>query len=294
MLKSRRCFPSSEKFRDEFLKSLTPGIISRNNFINWTLIDAKIGKYSKFFDFFRQLPINDKYKFTEELSGSFCSFDKPFELVKVCFELLGHTDNKKFVSNIDNINFKNYSSRISIDDATYIAEILYDLGIAKTINTEIRDYFLGVQIGLESNRRKNVGGKVFNELIKIKLEKMIPQFKDKGLPVLLKEEERIFYSDKKTSKKVDFCFQCDNRTVGIEVNFYTVSGSKPTEIKRSYGLVNSELARIGAELVWITDGIGYEDMKNSLKESFDIHKNTYNYQMMCSHLLDDVIDYFVH
>ena len=294
MLKSRRIFSSSEEFRDEFLKSLIPGIISRNNFISWNLIKTKIDQYRKFFSFFKELPIDDKDKFAEELSGSFCSFDKPFELIRVCFEILGHTDNKKFVSKVDNIKFNNYSSIISINEARYIAEVLYDLGITKVIDTEIKDYFLGIQVGLETNRRKNVGGSAYNSFIKTELEKMIPQFRDKGLPILLKEEEKIFYSDGITSKKVDFCFLCKNKKIGIEVNFYTVSGSKPTEIKRSYGLVNSELAKVGAELAWITDGIGYEDMKNSLKESFDIHKNIYNYQMMSNHFADDVICCFGH
>lgn len=70
------------------------------------------------------------------------------------------------------------------------------------------------------------------------------------------------------------------KTLGIEVNFYTAAGSKPTEIKRSYGHVDKELEKVDTALVWITDGVGYKEMKKSLKEAVDIHKNTYNLNMM--------------
>jgi hypothetical protein len=51
------------------------------------------------------------------------------------------------------------------------------------------------------------------------------------------------------------------------------------------------LAKVGCELVWITDGVGYEDMKKSLEEAFDIHKNTYNFKMIEEDLEKDILDF---
>lgn len=208
-----------------------------------------------------------------------------------CFEFLGHTDERKFVSKEDYLKFQDYEKGITTGDAKRVARLLFDLGLKNIVDVELRDYFLGVQVGLETNRRKNTGGDAFGTFVYQELKKIQAVLLRKDIQVELKDEFKIFYKDMKTSKKVDFCFLYKGKpAIGIEVNFYTVSGSKPTEIKRSYGQVNRELAQVGCELVWITDGVGYEDMKKSLKEAYDIHKNIYNFKMMEKELEKDIIE----
>lgn len=90
-------------------------------------------------------------------------------------------------------------------------------------------------------------------------------------------------------KQVDFVIDLfTNKRVAFEVNFYTVSGSKLTEIKRAYADLNRHLESLGVTLVWITDGIGYQEMKRSLKDAFAVHPNTYNYHMAATHLAKDL------
>ncbi|MFA5351667.1 MAG: DpnII family type II restriction endonuclease [Candidatus Gracilibacteria bacterium] len=292
MLLSRSKFKNSAEFKEGFLKTLMPGVISRKNFIQWDLIIQKTKKYKNLFEFISQLSGKNDAEFIKELSQSLQSADNPARFIKACFEFLGHTKNN-YVSDIDNLKIDNFSKTISEVDANKIAQLLLDLGLKRIVDTKLPDYFLGIQIGLETNRRKNTGGKAFVNFIKIELEKIVSSLKRKGINVVLKEEEKIFYTDRKTSKKVDFCFIfSDGRKIGVEVNFYTVSGSKPTEIKRSYGEVNRSLAKVDTELVWITDGIGYEDMKRSLQEAFEIHQNTYNSQMMKTCLEEDLVNFF--
>ncbi|MCL6481439.1 MAG: type II restriction endonuclease [Firmicutes bacterium] len=149
---------------------------------------------------------------------------------------------------------------------------------------------MGVQVGLESNRRKNVGGKMFNQWIRNLLESICAHL-DGDFEV--KPEMRIAYKNSSTGKKVDFAILHKNKVkLGVEVNFYTTLGSKPTEIKRAYQNVNRELAKVGVQLVWITDGAGYLKMRRSLKEAFKVHPNIYNYQLAVSYLKDDLLDYF--
>jgi len=52
------------------------------------------------------------------------------------------------------------------------------------------------------------------------------------------------------------------------------------------------LEKVKVALLWITDGAGYFDMKNSLKEARDIHPNTYNFKMMKEYLEQDILDFF--
>jgi type II restriction enzyme len=160
------------------------------------------------------------------------------------------------------------------------------------MDLEIDDYFMGVQVGLETHRRKNVGGRAFSIVVENKLLSLVKELNRKGFNVQLTKEEKVYFSDKKTSKTLDFCLHCNGKNIGIEVNFYTASGSKPTEIKRSYGHVNKELEKNGTTLVWITDGAGYYSMRKSLKEARDIHANTYNLKMMKRYFEEDIINFF--
>lgn len=292
ILKSRQNYASSEDFRDKFIETLTPGVIKRKDFIQWDTIFTKTKKYNLLFDFFRQIKAKTREEYISQISDSLMSADVAMDIINASFELLGHTG-KTYVSNEDYIDFKSFGD-IEKDEheMDYIATLLVDLGLCNILKLEIDDYFVGVQVGLETHRRKNVGGTAFSLIIYQELSQIVEKLKNKGYNIKLDKEESIFFSDKKTSKTLDFCLSYGGKILGIEVNFYTASGSKPTEIKRSYGHVNKELENVGAALVWITDGIGYKEMRKSLKEARDIHKNTYNFKMMRESFEEDIIDFF--
>jgi type II restriction enzyme len=89
---------------------------------------------------------------------------------------------------------------------------------------------------------------------------------------------------------VDFALTQNGRPkFGVEVNFYTVSGSKPTEIKRSYGDLARSLNQVGMDLIWITDGKGYRAMNRSLRDAYVIFPNIYNLRQAQRHLQPDLL-----
>jgi type II restriction enzyme len=292
ILKSRKQYKSSEDFRDKFLDTITPGVIRREDFIKWNMIFEKTKKYKIFFNFFKQIDSKNREQCINQLADALMSADIAMDFIDSAFELLGHTGTS-YVSDQDYIDFKSFSEFEKDEhQMLYIAKVLVDLGICNVLKLEIDDYFTGVQVGLETHRRKNIGGTAFSSVVNYELEKIVKKINSAGHNIILKKEQKIYYSDKTTSKTLDFYLQYKNKIIGIEVNFYTASGSKPTEIKRSYGHVNKELEKVNASLVWITDGIGYMQMKKSLKEAVDIHNNTYNFNMMKDFLEEDIIDFF--
>jgi hypothetical protein len=91
-------------------------------------------------------------------------------------------------------------------------------------------------------------------------------------------EAKIPYVGGLTAKKVDFAIlHKEKLRIGVEVNFFTIHGSKPSEIKRAYENVSRNLSGVHVDFVWITDGIGYLKMQRSLTEAFESHLNIYNY-----------------
>lgn len=287
---------ASEDFIKEFCDTLMPGVIPRANFIQWSTIEKKLEAYSDAVDFFAGIQGIKGPKLLQELSDCLQSADQPVEMLKCAFELLGHTGNE-FVSIEDFINVKRLAESIKTDGETAsmkAAQILYDLGLAKVLESEdLKSVFLGVQVGLETHRRKNVGGTAFNAMVENFLNQMVGELSHSGLNFKIKREHVIFFKDRKTSKRVDFGLISEGKPpVGIEVNFYTGTGSKPTEIKRSYSDVNRHLAEVGADLVWITDGNGYHRMRKSLREAFEAHPNTYNLAMATKYLKGDLLNKF--
>ena len=84
-------------------------------------------------------------------------------------------------------------------------------------------------------------------------------------------------NNNQATKRFDFIVKKDNCIYGIETNFYASSGSKLNETARSYKMIAEESKRIdGFKFIWFTDGLGWKDAKNNLKETFDNMDNIYN------------------
>jgi type II restriction enzyme len=290
MFKSRGISPAD--FIKEFFETLTPGVIPRSQFIDWRQITDKCKAYEDVLEYFQEVSRTDPKKLHAEIQGSLLSADNPLHIIKGGFELLGHTNNY-YVSDVDNLDFEASAAEISEGSektASQVANLLVDLGLRNVLlQKDAKSTFLGVQVGLESNRRKSVGGAVFNHWIQKLLESTCGLL---GAEYELAPELQIPYKDSRNRKKVDFgILHRGKARIGVEVNFYTTSGSKPSEIKRAYENVNRELNQVGVELVWITDGAGYLKMKKSLEEAFRIHRNTYNYEMAQRYLKEDIYEF---
>jgi len=294
---SRR-YATPDDFVDDFLATLTPGAIPRSEFIDWKSIHSKTLRNKQAFEFYEELSrrIQGHQDFALELADSLLSADEPYPILKAGFEILGHTPDS-FVSQEDDLEIRTLAERIRSGDesaARRASEILSDLGLAGLLLTSgPRDVFLGVQIGLQSHRRKNVGGKYFVNIVRSVLNEVCQRVSARLHTPLSLDEEGTIALTEGLSKQVDFILTPGaGPRVGVEVNFYTVAGSKPTEIKRSYGQLLRELRAVQVELIWITDGKGYKSMRRSLRDAYVIFHNVYNLQQARKYLADDLVSMF--
>jgi len=206
---------------------------------------------------------------------------------------LGHTSSE-FVTKEDDTTDEALAEKFVQRDeksSRYFAEILRDLGFTKILERNaLEDLLFGVQIGLETHRRKNIGGDAFKLEIHSQLLKVTKDLQDQGFSVSVQPETKIKCNNG-LSKTVDFALSFQGKPrFGVEVNFYTVTGSKPTEIKRSYGDVTRRLADAGVDLVWITDGKGYRSMNRSLRDAYVILPNIYNLKQTCRYFTTDLVE----
>ena len=156
---------------------------------------------------------------------------------------------------------------------------LFELMSDHLINSLV-DYVTGVEVGLDSNGRKNRGGHLMEDLVE-------NYIKDTGVEyykeMYLSEIEDKWHidlsslsNDGKAKKRFDYVVKTENMIYGIETNFYASSGSKLNETARSYKLLAQESEDVeGFTFVWITDGAGWQSARNNLRETFESTENIY-------------------
>lgn len=162
---------------------------------------------------------------------------------------------------------------------------LFDLLQNHIINNLV-DYVLGIEVGMDTNARKNRTGDVMEDLvesylIKAGLVKNKTYFKEMYKSEI-EEKFNIDLSaisnDDKTEKRFDFVFIGAFGTIyACECNFYSSNGSKLNETARSYKMLSQEANTIdGFTFVWFTDGIGWKSARGNLRETFEVMDTIYS------------------
>ncbi len=209
------------------------------------------------------------------------------EILKVIPILLAKRENEIYCQDYNGkfkYNFK--KQNYSIEQYCYFMREtgLFDL-LSNRIVKDLVDYVLGVEVGLDSNGRKNRGGHLMENLVEkyiqdagfIKGKTYFKEIKIKELEKITGLSLAALSNSGKTVKRFDYVLLKNDITYAIETNFYASSGSKLNETARSYKTLALESKDIDKfKFVWITDGFGWIDARNNLEETFDVLDDIYN------------------
>lgn len=154
------------------------------------------------------------------------------------------------------------------------------------------DYVIGVLVGLDSNGRKNRGGKAFELACEPIIRNVCSNY---GVEVITQKqfktlEKRGFRIDEDVAnRKADFILIKGNKCLNIEVNFYSGAGSKPEEIIDSYINRQADLLKNNIWFALITDGNCWRRAINQLQKGFRHLNFLMNYKMLKNGVLDEII-----
>lgn len=184
--------------------------------------------------------------------------------------------------------------------------MIFDL-LENHLISNIYDYVTGVEVGMDTNARKNRTGDAMEDLVESYIVKAgfvkgynyykeveSPTLKEKWNIDLEKILENIDDTTKNKNvkmakKRFDFVVENNNTLYLIETNFYATQGSKLNETARSYKMLNDELKMIkGIKFVWFTDGKGWNHAKGNLEETFNTMENMYNILDMKNDIMNKV------
>ena len=269
------------------------------NFNDWlSKFKASISNYTYYVDFKKIYEQANKYKVELNILNSLIGsknieseFQKIIikypETLEVIPALLAVRSSEIYVKDkLDEYLFKFDKLVYSIEDyIKFMRETgLFDL-LQNHIINNLYDYLLGVEVGLDSNGRKNRGGHLMENLVESYIVKA-GYTKDK---TYFKEMYTSDIEDKwnidlsilkgeiKATKRWDFVIKTNNQIHVIETNFYATQGSKLNETARSYELIANKVKQIdGLTFIWITDGIGWNNAKLPLNETFNVLDTLYS------------------
>lgn len=157
---------------------------------------------------------------------------------------------------------------------------LFDM-LQNHIISSLYDYVTGVEVGLNSNGRKNRGGHQMEDLVESFLKEANVEYYKEMYLTEIESKWGINLSsisaEGTSTKRWDFVVKTNSMIYVIETNFYASGGSKLNETARSYKMIAEESSGIpGFKFVWITDGGGWKRAKRNLEETFNVLDTLYN------------------
>lgn len=197
---------------------------------------------------------------------------KVFEILDI---LIAIRKNKKAKT------FNNQGDIVALDSYFYspdkIFEYIQETGLAEVFQnkdvTNLVDYVFGIEVGLDTNARKNRGGDNMANAVALLFNSENLLFESEVSSTLFPEITSLGVD----VKRFDFVIKTSQKTYFIETNYYNSGGSKLNEVARAYSDVAPKINQYpNYEFVWITDGQGWLTAKNKLEAAFNIIPCVYN------------------
>jgi len=276
----------------ELANSFKSSIKTWDYFVNWDKVSANAADL--------EISLN-KLNYLlgkENLKDEFTKlYESNPDIVKALPVLLAVRENKLEIFDKATKDSEFFDFANGEDSAEKYFEFLEKSGLARLFQKDgiknLVDYVMGVEVGLDSNGRKNRGGTLMEEIV----ESYIKDFSEKHGFEYLAQARSTDIKDKwghevkvdKSERSFDFAiYNPQSKKLKLfETNFYNGGGSKLKAVCGEFRSLYDELTNQDIDSVWITDGLGWETTKRPLEETFN-HNNgqVFNLNMLEDNVLE--------
>lgn len=182
-------------------------------------------------------------------------------------------------------------------DIRKIVDFCQEIGLFAFLDdagiTSFTDYVYGVEVGIDTNGRKNRGGTQMEDSV----EKYVAGIcRRRGFRYLKEANPQQISASfgkrltvDKVNRRFDFAVNTPRGLFLIETNFYDGGGSKLKSTAGEYRTLFDQIRGCGHKFIWITDGCGWLTTLNPLRETFDYTDYILNLNMVASGLLEDLM-----
>ena len=286
---------------DDLFKQITStfkdrGITLWNYFVNWEKVHKNIKPIEK------ELNLLNVLIGKENIEQEVYELIKEYPQVIKAFPFMIAFRNASVAILIDETNFiyKDYDFKNRIltdDDCKDLAIFFMQSGLGDLVKDKkvknLVDYVTGVEVGLDSNGRKNRGGTLMENIV----EKFVKQTCDElGFDYMaqanakkIKEHWNIEIAVDKSSRNLDFAVNKNGKLYFIECNFYGGGGSKLKSTATEYVKMNEYWNAQNIIFIWVTDGAGWKSTLKPLREYFDKADYLLNLEMLKNAVLTKIL-----
>jgi type II restriction enzyme len=264
----------------EFMENLVETINSYDFFVDWEKVGINVKKIEK------RLNILNYLIGKENLEKEFYELLNEYpEVVTVFPILLAIRDEKQSIltENLELMKYKFENETLSEDKIKLYYEFFKKTGLEALVKDKkvknLVDYVFGVEVGMDTNARKNRTGTQMENLVENYIKKICGDCSEMDY-IRYANKKKVFEKWRyeieidKTNRVFDFAIY--NKKIGklflIEVNFYGGGGSKLKSTAGEYQYLNDFLNKQNINLIWITDGFGWKTARKPLEETY-IHNN---------------------
>ena len=272
-------FDNLDEYMDYFMKTLMQTNRTYDYYVNWEKVKNNVQNYVTEISILNSLTKIEPSQREKQLRNLIIKYPEIIQVIPliiavrekniVVFDLIDNLY-KKFDFSGQNIELENI---INFCKNSGIIELFGEIN-------DLYAYLLGMEVGLDSNARKNRSGKIFENIIELLLNKKLSDYKNLHFEA---EDSKIKI---KRNKRADFIiYKNQVPKIVIECNFYGSTGSKPIETANAYIDLEKKLKEEGLTFIWITDGPGWPKMHVPLYNSAKEIDFILNY-----HILDEKLD----
>lgn len=270
---------SSKDVFNHLVSTLKKSNTTWDYFVNWAKVFGGIKSIEVDLNILNYLigkdNFDDEMKF---LLGKHPSVVKVIPILLACrensFEVL--TDFAKGKLNFESFMFSDKDS-LNKSDIEKVIIFMKSSGLANLFTGKkiknVIDYVTGIEVGLDSNGRKNRGGTTMEGIIEVFLNSLCKKNNYRCLKEAtagkIKDVFGIDVPVDKSSRRYDFVMHNGQTLYLIETNFYGGGGSKLKATAGEYKALQDYLRKSGHPFIWITDGLGWKTTLRPLEEAFN-------------------------
>ncbi len=270
-------FESKEEYIDYFLKTLLETNRSYEFYVDWEKIKRNMAQCVTEISILNSLSKVESHKRKDKLREIIQKYPEVIPIIPL---IIAIRDKNIVILDIgDKLFFKEISfiPKVKDEEIEDILEFCDKSGIINLF-VKINDlyaYILGMEVGLDSNARKNRSGKIFEQILELFLKKKIREF---NANLILKSQDNIKL---KRNKVFDFVIYKNNEPkIVMECNFYSSTGSKPIETANAYISLQKEVDEEDLTFIWVTDGPAWKLMQDTVRSSFNEIEFPMNYRVL--------------
>ena len=285
-------FRTFDEYVQTFFSTLLPSNKTYEYFVDWNKVKQDVIKYIDEISLLNSLTKLSPKDRTEHLKDLLIKYP---EIVEVIPLLIAERAKNGVIDIFDPqledfLSFSFKPSDVNEKTVSKIVNFCVKTGVMNLFQQikDVHDYLLGVEVGLDTNARKNRSGSIFEKMCQQKMKRII----DESYKVVENDPNFSLYpvltKGKSKGKTHDVVVYKNTKPILIaEFNFYNTTGSKPISIAESYIEMNRVAVQHNVAFLWVTDGPAWHKMKQPLLLGMKEIEWVLNYRML--ELVDKIL-----